>query len=59
MFWVRASIFEDFFSMYSPLSIRAQLEEGNVLDDEPTITHTWERLLSWLVTSKGYKIKGI
>jgi lipopolysaccharide biosynthesis protein len=59
MFWVRASIFEDFFSMYSPLSIQAQLEEGNVLDDEPTITHAWERLLSWLVTSKGYKIKGI
>ena len=59
MFWIRASIFEDFFSIYSPLKIRSQMEEGNVLDDEPTVTHAWERLLSWLVTSKGYKIKGI
>lgn len=60
MFWVRASLYENFFTIHSPLEIRKALEEGNVLDyDQPTLTHAWERLLSWLVTSQGYKIKGV
>lgn len=60
MFWVRAPLFEEFFSIHNPLDIRRELEEGNVLDaDQPTHTHSWERLLCWLVTSKGYKIKGV
>lgn len=60
MFWVKASLYEEFFASHSPLEIRATLEEGNVLDnDQPTHTHAWERLLSWLVTSQGYKIKGV
>lgn len=60
MFCVRANIFEDFFNLYSPLEIRATLEEGNVTDHvNATVTHSWERLLCWLVTSRGYQIKGI
>ena len=59
MFWVRASIFENFFKKHPPLAIRATLEDGNVMDDMPTTTHAWERLLCWIVTSQGYQIKGI
>ncbi len=60
MFWVRAEIFSTFFSKYPPLEIRATLEKGNVLDHEHgTNTHAWERMLSWIATDQGYKIKGI
>jgi lipopolysaccharide biosynthesis protein len=60
MFWVRASLFEAFFTKNSPLAIRSELEEGNVLDnDQPTNTHAWERLLCWLVTAQGFKIRGV
>jgi lipopolysaccharide biosynthesis protein len=60
MFWVRAALFEDFFSQYAPLQIRSELEAGNITDnEEPTITHAWERLLCWIVTSKEYQIRGI
>jgi lipopolysaccharide biosynthesis protein len=58
MFWVRAPLFERFFSEHAPLEIRRTLEEGNVTDETPTVTHAWERLLCWMVTSQGYKIKG-
>jgi lipopolysaccharide biosynthesis protein len=60
MFWVRAGLFKEFFSTYSPLAIRATLESGNITDtDAPTITHAWERLLCWIITNKGYQIKGV
>jgi len=60
MFWVRASLFSAFFSTNPPLQIRSELEPGNITDVEgPTTTHAWERLLCWLVTSKGYQIKGV
>lgn len=59
MFWVRAALLESFFTKYPPLLIRATLEEGNVMDNLPTCTHAWERLLCWVVTSQGYQIKGI
>jgi lipopolysaccharide biosynthesis protein len=60
MFWVRASLFKDFFTQHPPLQIRSELEPGNVTDvDGPTIAHSWERLLCWIVTSKGYQISGI
>lgn len=60
MFWVRASIYENFFSANAPLSIRATLEPGNVMDHNTgTHTHSWERLLGWIVGSKGYTIQGI
>jgi lipopolysaccharide biosynthesis protein len=60
MFWVRASLFKEFFTNNPPLKIRSELEPGNITDvNGPTITHAWERLLCWIVTSKGYKIKGV
>lgn len=40
------------------LGIRATLEAGNVLDHEQgTLTHCWERMLSWIATSAGYKMR--
>lgn len=60
MFWIRASLFKEFFMQYPPLQIRSELEAGNITDIEgPTITHAWERLLCWIATSKGYQIKGV
>lgn len=59
MFWVRASLFVNFFRRHAPLDIRSTLEDGNVTDENPTITHAWERLLCWIVTAQGYKIKGV
>ncbi len=60
MFWARAKPLRDFFKRYDPLEIRKELEDGNVLDNfSGTITHSWERMLSWIVTSQGYLIKGI
>lgn len=60
MFWVRSDIITKFFQRFHPLEIRASLEEGNILDNEAgTITHSWERLLSWIVTSQGYHIKEV
>lgn len=60
MFWARAKPVKDFFSAYNPLEIRKELEDGNVLDNfSGTITHSWERMLSWIITSKGFSIKGI
>ena len=60
MFWLRAKPFVDFFMQHNPLQIRGVLEAGNVLDNfSGTLTHSWERAFSWIVTSKGYFIKGI
>jgi lipopolysaccharide biosynthesis protein len=60
MFWCRSSFYRDFFRKYSPLSIRATLEDGNIDDfQNGTKTHSWERLLSWISTSKKQKIYGI
>lgn len=60
MFWVRSSIYEEFFTEHSPLEIRALLEEGLFTDRYTgTFSHAMERIFSWIVTSKGYSIKGI
>ena len=60
MFWVRSNIYEKFFSLHPPLEVRSTLEEKNVMDDfGPTITHSWERLLGWIVLSSNKKISGI
>ena len=41
-------------------SLRKQLENGNVIDNfSGTVTHSWERLLSWIVTSNKMFITGI
>jgi lipopolysaccharide biosynthesis protein len=60
MFWARAAPLLQFFSRYNPLEIRKRLENGNVIDNfSGTITHSWERLLSWIVSSEKYSLKGI
>ncbi len=60
MFWARAKPFQQFFTRYNPLEIRKKLEQGNVIDNfSGTITHSWERILSWIVSGNGYYIKGI
>lgn len=59
MFWVRSLPLVSFFKKHSPLDIRKTLEEGNVMDENTgTITHAWERMLSWIVSEQGYTIKG-
>jgi lipopolysaccharide biosynthesis protein len=60
MFIARLEPYIHFFKENNPLEIRANMEQGNVLDlEEGTLTHSWERLLSWIVTSKNYTIAGI
>ena len=60
MFWVRAAPLLQFFGRFNPLEIRKQLENGNVIDNfSGTVTHSWERLLSWIVTSNKMFITGI
>ncbi|AKQ45113.1 hypothetical protein TH63_04835 [Rufibacter radiotolerans] len=60
MFWVKTSVFLGFFGKNNPVEIRGSLESGNILDGKNgTITHSWERLLCWIVTSSGFKIIGI
>jgi lipopolysaccharide biosynthesis protein len=58
MFWARAKPVIDFFTTFNPLQVRVTLEEGNVIDNyKGSHTHSWERLLSWIITSKGWEIK--
>ena len=60
MFWAKAKPVKYFFNQHNPLEIRKNLEDGNILDNfSGTITHSWERVLSWIITSQGYSIKGI
>lgn len=60
MFWVRAALMSDFFNRFNPIRVRSTLEAGNMLDaTQGTVTHSWERLLSWIVTSKGFTLQGI
>ncbi|MEW6108503.1 MAG: rhamnan synthesis F family protein [Nitrospirota bacterium] len=60
MFWVRTELILNFFKKFHPLKVREELEYGNVMDScSGTFTHSWERMLTWLVTAQGYKIKGI
>jgi hypothetical protein len=58
MFWIRTSILRAFFGQGGALDVRATLEAGNVLDHaHGTVTHSWERMLSWIATAAGYRIK--
>lgn len=51
---------KSFFLRNDPLKIKSTLEMGNVQDtDGGTITHSWERLFSWIITTQGYSIKGL
>jgi len=60
MFIARLEPYLAFFKKNNPLEIRSNMEKGNVLDlEQGTLTHSWERLLSWIITSKNYTIEGI
>jgi len=60
MFWARQRPLLDFFTQHQPLDIRGSLERGNVMDDNHgTFTHSWERLMTWLIFTRGYTIKGL
>ena len=60
MFWSRMKPLEVFFEKNTPLKIRAMLEKGNVSDEYAgTYTHSWERLLCWIITGQHYTIKTI
>lgn len=58
MFWGNGTALLSFFKKHNPLRIRQTLEEGNVLDNfGGTFTHSWERLLSWIILSQGLQVK--
>jgi len=60
MFWARAAPMLRFFGEHNPLNIRKGMETGNVIDNfSGTITHSWERLLSWIITAQKLHIRGI
>jgi lipopolysaccharide biosynthesis protein len=60
MFWAKAPVLLHFFKQHDPLSIRETLEAGNVIDNfDGTYTHSWERLLSWIITSQNLTIKTV
>jgi lipopolysaccharide biosynthesis protein len=60
MFWARARPLLQFFRQHNPLDIRKKMETGNVIDNfSGTVTHSWERLLSWIITAQKLHIRGI
>lgn len=60
IFWIRTELLKSFFKYRDIFQIRADLESGNALDfNAGTYTHSWERIMSWIATSQGYKIYGI
>jgi len=60
IFWIRKSILYQFFCEKDVLSIRNELEEGNVMDNHSaSLTHTWERLFGLICANQGYKLEGI
>jgi lipopolysaccharide biosynthesis protein len=60
IYWIRSSIIEKFFKQHHPIQVRENLEAGNVLDlYGERLTHTWERMFSWITANEGYVIKGI
>lgn len=60
MFWIRAEIIQTFFTRYSALNCREQLEEGETIDQHNgTYTHSWERIFCWLANDQHYTLKGI
>jgi lipopolysaccharide biosynthesis protein len=60
MFWARSLPILEFFRQHPPLEIRKTLEIGNIMDENGgSVTHAWERLLSWLIIAQGYVLKGV
>lgn len=60
IFWIRTSLLKQFFKTRSIPRIKADLEDGNVMDVEKgTFIHAWERIMSWIATSNNQRIYGI
>lgn len=60
IFWIRTPLLGTFFKNRSIPRIKAELEDGNVLDAEKgTFIHAWERIMSWIATSNNQRIYGI
>jgi lipopolysaccharide biosynthesis protein len=60
IFWIRTDLIKTFFATRNIMDIRAGLESGNALDfNNGTNIHSWERIMSWIATSQGYKIYGL
>lgn len=60
MFWARSLLFESFFTKHDPLNILKTLEPGNIMDTEKgSLTHAWERMLSWICTSQNKRVYGV
>ena len=60
MFWFRMQPINNFFKINLPLQIRESFESGNILDQySGSHTHSWERLLCWIITMQKYKITTI
>ena len=60
MFWYRMQPINHFFKINSPLQVRESFESGNIIDQYAgSYTHSWERLLCWIITMQNYKIDTI
>ncbi|HTE32485.1 MAG TPA: rhamnan synthesis F family protein [Chryseolinea sp.] len=60
IFWIRTGLLNNFFANRSLMEIRSELETGNALDfGDGTFIHSWERIMSWISTSQGYKFYGV
>ena len=60
IFIIRSVIFEYFFTKFSPLNARIDLEKKNVIDlEKGTYTHSWERLFCFIANHYKYEIRGI
>ncbi|WP_210465441.1 hypothetical protein [Rufibacter roseolus] len=60
MFCCKWNPLKEFFSKFDAMEIRSSLEKGNVQDiGMGTYTHSWERILPWILTSQGFSIKGL
>lgn len=60
MFWVRSTIYEEFFSKNCPTEAFEELEDGDTNDMVvSSFTHSWERLFALIVRAQGYKMVGI
>jgi lipopolysaccharide biosynthesis protein len=56
MFWIKTELLRKLNEKYRFIDQFTSLEEGNVMDNSgSTVTHSWERLISWLSTNIGYK----
>jgi lipopolysaccharide biosynthesis protein len=60
MFWIKYDILRSYFNKFNVSKIYSELENGYFVDhNEPTKTHSLERIFGYIVQDKGKKILGI